>query len=65
MKKSLLLLLALALMLPLTAGAQVQKIMGHYENDSINPEGISVTTSGTMPEGIKSRGTRTVLSPSE
>ncbi|MBO4803572.1 MAG: Omp28-related outer membrane protein [Muribaculaceae bacterium] len=52
MKKSLLLLLA-ALMLPITVGAQpVQKIMGHYENDSINAEGATVTNSGTRSIAI-------------
>ena len=45
--------MALALLLPVSIGAQpVQKIMGHYENDAINQEGTSVTTSGTKSIAI-------------
>lgn len=47
MKKFLLLSLA-ALLLPMALGAQpVQKILGHYENDSISSEGFTVGNSGT------------------
>lgn len=51
MKKFLLLLVA-ALTLPFALGAQVSKIMGHYENDSINAEGITVSNSGTRSIAI-------------
>ena len=51
--KKLLLLLSAALLLPMAVGAQpVQKIMGHYENDSISPEGTTVTQSGTRSIAI-------------
>lgn len=50
--KRFLLLFTVALLLPLTVGAQVQKIMGHYENDEINPEGYSVSNSGTRSIAI-------------
>ena len=50
--KKLLLLLTAALLLPMAAGAQVSKIMGHYENDSINPQGATVTQSGTRSIAI-------------
>lgn len=52
MRKHLLLLLAAVLLLPLAAGAQVSKIMGHYENDSINPTGTVVSQSGTRSIAI-------------
>ena len=52
MKKSLLLLMA-SLLLPVFAVAQpIQKIMGHYDNDSIASVGTSVTSSGTRSIAI-------------
>ena len=46
MKKFLILLVA-AMVLPMSVSAQpISKIMGHYENDSINAEGSTVTQSG-------------------
>ena len=52
MKKFLLLMIA-ALMLPLVASAQpVQKILGHYGNDSISANGVSVNNSGTRSIAI-------------
>ncbi len=51
--KKLLLLLTAVLLLPTTVGAQpIQKIMGHYENDSINSEGVTVGQSGTRSLAI-------------
>ena len=50
--KKLLLLSVAALLLPLTMGAQVEKVMGHYDNDSINAEGTSVSSSGTRSIAI-------------
>ena len=52
MKKTLLLSTLLALLFPITVGAQVQKIMGHYENDAISEQGVTVTTSGTKSIAI-------------
>ena len=51
MKKSLLLLFA-AWLLPMALGAQVQKIMGHYENDALSTEGFTVSASGTRSIAI-------------
>lgn len=52
--KKLLLLFTAVLALSLTAGAQpVQKIMGHYDGDSISSEGFAVsTTTGTRTIAI-------------
>ena len=50
--KKLLLLLTAALLLPMAGMAQVSKIMGHYENDSINAQGSTVTQSGTRSIAI-------------
>ena len=50
--RKLLLLLTAALLLPMAGVAQVSKIMGHYENDSINAEGSTVTQSGTRSIAI-------------
>ncbi len=51
--KKFLLFLATALLLPVAVGAQpVQKVLGHYDNDSINATGVSVTSSGTRSIAI-------------
>ncbi len=52
MKKTILFLLA-SLLLPAIMVAQpIQKIMGHYVNDSISSEGFSVSSSGTRSIAI-------------
>ena len=52
MRKFLLLLVA-ALVLPFALGAQpVQKVMGHYDNDSISATGFTVSNSGTRSLAI-------------
>ena len=38
------LLLAAAMLLPLVAGAQIQRIMGHYDSDVVGTEGVGLTT---------------------
>lgn len=57
--KKLLLSLFATLLLPMALFAQpIQKIMGHYDNDSIASEGFSVTSSGT-------RSIAVILDPEE
>lgn len=58
MKKSLLLLALTWLLYPALGAQPIQKIMGHYYNDSISNEGFSVTTSGT-------RSIAVILEPEE
>ena len=50
--KKLLLLATAALLFPVALSAQVQKIMGHYENDSISDTHYSVSSSGTRSLAI-------------
>ena len=42
--KKFFLLLAAAMLLPLVAGAQIQRIMGHYDSDVVGTEGVGLTT---------------------
>ncbi len=58
MKKSLLLLALTWLLYPVLGAQPIQKIMGHYYNDSISNEGFSVTSSGT-------RSIAVILEPEE
>lgn len=53
MKKSLLALLAAAVLLPLMAAAQpMQKVMGHYESDALSEDGYSMSSSGVLSLAI-------------
>lgn len=43
--KKILLLFTVAMLLPIAAGAQTQRILGHYGSDAVNTQGVALTNS--------------------
>lgn len=50
--RKILLLLSVTLLLPIAAGAQSQRILGHYDSDVVGTEGVALTsTTGKVSIG--------------